>query len=148
MDFSLDEQELQVRDWVRTFVRRELMPLEREVLRRERRGEVGFTRDELRSLQLKAKESGFWGIQTPEEYGGMGLSAVMSALVETELGRSLVPFRFGGYADNILYYANDEQRERYLLPTISGERVSLLRHHRARRRLRRPRDHHVGPQGR
>ncbi|GAA3830697.1 MULTISPECIES: acyl-CoA dehydrogenase family protein [Amycolatopsis] len=126
MDFSLSTEEREVRDWVRTFVQRELMPLEQEVLRRERRGEPGLTSDELTALQLKAKESGFWGVQTPEEYGGMGLSAVMTALLEAELGRTFVPFRFGGAADNILFHANEEQKERYLLPTISGERKSCF----------------------
>ncbi len=126
MDFSLTTEEREIRDWVRTFVRREIMPLEQEVLRRERANEPGLSRGELKTLQLKAKEAGFWGVQTPEEYGGMGLSATMTALLESELGRSFVPFRFGGYADNILFHANDEQKQRYLLPTIAGERISCF----------------------
>ena len=126
MDFTLSTEEREVRDWVRTFVQRELTPMEPEVLRRERAGQPGVTEDELRELQLKAKESGFWGVQTPEEYGGMGLSAVMTALLEAELGKTFVPFRFGGAADNILFYANEEQKQRYLLPTISGERRSCF----------------------
>ena len=126
MDFSLSTEEREVRDWVRTFVQRELIPLEQEVLRRERAHQPGLTGEELKGLQLKAKESGFWGVLTPEEYGGMGLSAVMAALLEAELGRTFVPFRFGGYADNILFHANDEQKQTYLLPTISGERKSCF----------------------
>ncbi|MFE0021385.1 acyl-CoA dehydrogenase family protein [Amycolatopsis sp. NPDC059021] len=126
MDFTLSVEEREVRDWVRTFVQRELIPLEPEVLRRERAGQPGITSDELRDLQLKAKESGFWGVLTPEAYGGMGLSAVMAALLEAELGRTFVQFRFGGSADNILFHANEEQKERYLLPTISGERKSCF----------------------
>ncbi|WP_173124679.1 acyl-CoA dehydrogenase family protein [Kibdelosporangium persicum] len=126
MDFSLTEEQREVRDWVRTFVRKEIMPLEPEVLRRERSGRPGIERSELRELQLKAKESGFWGVLTPEEYGGMNLGAVMAALLEAELGRSFVPFRFGGWADNILFYANDEQKETYLKPTIAGERRSCF----------------------
>jgi acyl-CoA dehydrogenase len=63
---------------------------------------------------------------TPTEYGGMGLDAVSAALIEGELGRSFVPFYFGGHADNILFYADDKQRERYLLPTIEGERISCF----------------------
>ena len=126
MDFSLSEEEQSVRDWVRTFVRKEIQPLEQEVLRRERANQPGLTHDVLVELQDKAKASGFWGVQTPEEYGGMGLGAVMSALLEAELGRSFVQFRFGGYADNILYHANDEQKQRYLLPTLSGERRSCF----------------------
>ncbi|WP_410595308.1 acyl-CoA dehydrogenase family protein [Amycolatopsis sp. lyj-23] len=126
MDFSLSTEEREVRDWVRTFVQRELVPLEQEVLRRERAHQPGLTGEELKDLQLKAKDSGFWGVLTPEEYGGMGLSAVMAALLEAELGRTFVPFRFGGAADNILFHANEEQKQTYLLPTISGERKSCF----------------------
>jgi alkylation response protein AidB-like acyl-CoA dehydrogenase len=126
MDFTLSTEEKEVRDWVRTFVRREIIPLEPEVLRRERAGQPGLTREELHSLQLKAREAGFWGVQTPTEYGGMGLSAVMTALMQAELGRTFVPFNFGGDADIILYQANDEQKQRYLLPTIAGERKSCF----------------------
>ncbi|PXY30918.1 acyl-CoA dehydrogenase family protein [Prauserella muralis] len=126
MDFSLSVEEREIRDWVRTFVQRELLPREQEVLRRERAGQPGLTSDELEELQLKARDSGFWGVQTPEEYGGMGLSAVMTALLEAELGRTFVPFRFGGAADNILFYANEEQKQRYLLPTIEGKRKSCF----------------------
>ncbi|MBA2715870.1 MAG: acyl-CoA dehydrogenase family protein [Propionibacteriales bacterium] len=126
MDLALREEELAVRDWVRTFVEREIVPLEPEVLRRERAGEPGLAGATLRSLQDKARQSGFWGPLTPEEYGGMGLSAVLAALVERELGRSFVPFAFGGHADNILYDANAAQREEYLLPTIAGERRSCF----------------------
>lgn len=126
MDFGLSTEEREVRDWVRTFVQRELIPREQEVLRRERAGEPGLTGEELTELRLKAKESGFWGVQTPEEYGGMGLSAVMAALLEAELGRTFVPFSFGGSADNILFRANEEQKQRYLLPTIAGERRSCF----------------------
>lgn len=126
MDFGLNVEEREVRDWVRTFVQKELKPREQDVLRRERAGEPGLPADELHELQLKAKESGFWGVQTPESYGGMGLPAVMTALLEAELGRSFVPFDFGGSADNILFRGNAEQRERYLLPTIAGERRSCF----------------------
>jgi alkylation response protein AidB-like acyl-CoA dehydrogenase len=126
MDLSLSDEEREIRDWVRTFVTREIMPLESSVLERERGGERGLTREELRGLREKAQQAGFFGVQTPEEYGGMALGAVMTALIEVELGRSFVPFSFGGDADNILYSANDEQQQRYLLPTISGERISCF----------------------
>ncbi|GAA1971452.1 acyl-CoA dehydrogenase family protein [Amycolatopsis minnesotensis] len=126
MDFTLSVEEREVRDWVRTFVQKELVPREQEVLTRERAGRPGVTADEMAELRQKAKDSGFWGVQTPESYGGMGLSAVMTALLEAELGRTFVPFSFGGSADNILFHANDEQKERYLLPTISGERKSCF----------------------
>ena len=126
MDFSLTEEELQTRDWVRNFVQREIAPLEPTVLRRERAGQPGISYEEVSELRAKARKFGFWGIQTPVEYGGMGLSAVMTALVEVELGRTFVPFYFGGAADNILFHANDSQKQEYLLPTIEGQRRSCF----------------------
>ena len=126
MDLALSTEEIETRDWVRNFVRREIMPLEPELLRRERAHQPGITTEELRELQAKARRFGFWGIQTPEEYGGMHLSAVLTALIEAELGRSFVPFRFGGSADNILFQANESQRQEYLLPTIEGNRISCF----------------------
>nr|WP_245712598.1 acyl-CoA dehydrogenase family protein [Micromonospora nigra] len=56
----------------------------------------------------------------------MDLPAVTQSLIWTELGRSFVPFRFGGEADNILFRANEAQRREYLVPTIEGERSSCF----------------------
>ncbi|HCT77138.1 MAG TPA: acyl-CoA dehydrogenase [Micromonosporaceae bacterium] len=126
MDFSLNDEEKAIRDTARAFIHREVMPLEQEVLRRERAHQPGLDRSELRELQLKAKAFGFWGLSTPEEFGGMNLSAVLQSLIWTEVGRTFVPFRFGGEADNILFHANASQREEYLIPTIEGTRISCF----------------------
>jgi len=126
VDLTLNDEEREIRSWVRTFVTKELVPLEQEVLVRERRGERGLWPEELKALRGTAKASGFFGIQTPQDHGGMGLGAVMAALVEVELGRTFVQFTFGGDADNILYDANEEQQQTYLLPTISGDRKSCF----------------------
>ncbi|GIH51543.1 acyl-CoA dehydrogenase family protein [Microbispora rosea] len=126
MDFSLSPEELQIRDTIRAFVEREIMPLEPEVLRSERAGGPGLDPGVLRDLRLKAKKMGFWGINTPEEYGGAALGAVMSAIIAMEMGRTFVPFSFGGSADNILYAGTEEQKQRYLIPTIEGERRSCF----------------------
>ena len=126
VDFALTDEQKAIRDTAREFISDRVMPWEPEVLRRERRGEPGMTPDERRELQLAARKFGFWGLSTPEEYGGMSLPAVTQALVWTELGRTFVPFSFGGEADNILYHANEEQRAAYLVPTIEGERLSCF----------------------
>jgi acyl-CoA dehydrogenase len=126
VDFSLGDEEKAIRETARTFIRKEVMPLEQEVLRRERAHEPGLRLDELRELQGKARAFGFWGLATPEAYGGMDLPAVMQSLIWTEIGRSWVPFRFGGEADNILFFANEEQKAEFLLPTIEGERISCF----------------------
>ncbi|MET7330236.1 acyl-CoA dehydrogenase family protein [Nonomuraea sp. NPDC005650] len=126
MDFSLTPEERQIRDTVRSFVEKEIMPLEPEVLRNECQGRPALAPETLRDLRAKARKSGFWGINTPEEYGGAALGPVMSVIVAMELGRTFVPFMFGGSADNILYAGTDEQKSRYLIPTIEGERRSCF----------------------
>lgn len=126
MDFALSDTERAIRDTARDFITREVMPLEQELLRRERAHQPGLEHSELRELQLKARKFGFWGLATPEEYGGMDLPAVTQSLIWTEIGRSFVPFRFGGEADNILFHANDEQKREFLVPTIEGERRSCF----------------------
>jgi len=126
MDFSLTDEERAIRDTARQFITKEVMPLEQEALLRERRHQPGLELSELRELQQKAKKFGFWGLSTPEEYGGMDLPAVLQSLIWTEVGRTFVQFKFGGEADNILYYANDAQKEEFLRPTIEGDRISCF----------------------
>ncbi|BCJ68199.1 acyl-CoA dehydrogenase family protein [Polymorphospora rubra] len=126
MDFALSDDERAIRDTAREFVTREVMPLEPELLRRERAHLPGLEPGQLRELQLRARKFGFWGLDTPDGYGGMGLPAVTQSLIWTEVGRTFVPFRFGGEADNILFHADDGQKREYLLPTIEGERRSCF----------------------
>src|SRR6185437_10084996 len=102
------------------------MPLEDQVLHNERNGLPPLEPGQLADLQSKAKAGGWWGINTPEEYGGIALGPVMSAIVAMETGRTFVPFHFGGSADNILYAGTDEQKRQYLVPTINGERNSCF----------------------
>jgi alkylation response protein AidB-like acyl-CoA dehydrogenase len=126
VDFSLSDEERAVRDTARQFITREVMPLEQEALRRERAHQPGLELSELRELQQKAKKFGFWGLATPEEYGGMDLPAVLQSLIWTEIGRTFVQFRFGGEADNILFHADEKQKEEFLVPTIEGDRISCF----------------------
>jgi acyl-CoA dehydrogenase len=126
MDFTLNDEQKMIQRTVREFVKKELMPYEQEVLRNEREGRPGMAPEDIKRIRNKAKEIGFWGINTPEEYGGANLGPVMTALIQMELGRTFVPFSFGGSADNILYYCNEEQKEKYLIPVINGERRSCF----------------------
>ena len=120
MDFTLSDEQKIIQQTVRRFVERELMPLENEMLQSEGKYSTGIEPTVFHSLRMKAKEMGFWGINTPEEYGGANLGPVMTALIAMELGRTLVPFSFGGGADNILYLGNEQQKKEYLIPTIEG----------------------------
>jgi acyl-CoA dehydrogenase len=126
VDFALTDEQRAIRETARAFITDEIVPREAEALRREREGHAGISLDEIRELQLKARAFGFWGLATPEDYGGMDLPALTQALLWTELGRTFIPFRFGGEADNILFHGNDAQRAEYLVPTIEGERLSCF----------------------
>jgi acyl-CoA dehydrogenase len=126
MDFSLSDEQRMILGTVRAFVQKELIPLEAEVQRGELEGRYVPDRATLRQLQASARKAGLWGLLTPEEYGGANLGYMMTALITMETARALVPFVYGGSADNILYQCTAAQRERYLVPTIEGERQSCF----------------------
>ncbi len=123
MDFALTDEQRDLRDVARAFVTKELLPLEDGFLRG---GADRLPREREHELRAKARSFGFWGLSTPEPYGGMDLPALTQALIHIELARTCVPFRFGGQADNILYAATAAQQEEYLKPTIAGERLGCF----------------------
>ncbi|TMF24839.1 MAG: acyl-CoA dehydrogenase [Chloroflexi bacterium] len=126
MDFSLSDEQRMILGTVREFVHKELLPLEADIQRAELEGRHFPDRSTLRQLQGTARKAGLWGLLTPEEYGGANLGFLMTALITMETARALVPFTYGGSGDNILYQCTPAQRERYLLPTIEGERQSCF----------------------
>ncbi|WP_368985521.1 acyl-CoA dehydrogenase family protein [Caldifermentibacillus hisashii] len=126
MHLRLTEEQKMVQETISKFVEKELIPLENDVLRNEREGRPSLPQEKVKELQLKAKNAGFWGINTPSEYGGADLGQMMQAIVTMEISKTFVPFSFGGSADNILYYCNEEQKKKYLIPTINGEKKSCF----------------------
>ena len=126
MDFALSDEQRMILGTVRQFVQKDLLPLEAEIQRAELEGRPFPDRTTIRQLQAKARKAGLWGLLTPEEYGGATLGFLMTALITMETARALVPFTYGGGADNILYQCTPALRERYLLPTIEGERQSCF----------------------
>jgi acyl-CoA dehydrogenase len=123
MEFSLSEEQQLIINSTRAFVEKELMPHEDEV---ERSGELS---DELyQSLKQKAIEAGLYAANMPVEFGGAGLDTVTWVLYEKELGRTGYALHYNCVArpSNILLGCNAEQRERYLLPSVRGERVDCL----------------------
>ena len=126
MDFGLTNEQRMILGTVREFVTRELLPLEAEAQRAELDGRSFPGPGDIRRLQQRAKTAGLWGLLTPEEYGGANLGMLMTALISMETSKALIPFSYGGYADNILYVCNAEQKQRYLVPTIEGDRTSCF----------------------
>src|SRR2546425_9248772 len=126
MEFGLTDEQRMILSTVREFVTKELLPLEAGAQRAELDGRAFPEPGDIRRLQQRAKTAGLWGLLTPEEYGGANLGLLMTALISMETSKALIPFAYGGYADNILYVANAEQRQRYLVPTIEGDRTSCF----------------------
>ena len=122
MNFGLSEEQEMIVKTVRDFVETEIYPHENEV---ERTGIVppGLGED----IKRKCVELGFYACGFPEEIGGAGLDHLTFTLVERELGRgSMALTVFFGRPSGILMACEGEQRERYLLPAVRGERVDAL----------------------
>ncbi|SMX22555.1 acyl-CoA dehydrogenase family protein [Boseongicola aestuarii] len=122
MNFGLNDEQSMIVDTVRTFVEREIYPHEDAV---ERTGHV--PEDLAQDIKQKTRDLGFYACNFPEEVGGGGLGHVDFALVERELGRaSMALTHFFGRPQNILMACEGEQRDRYLLPAVRGERMDAL----------------------
>ncbi len=122
MQFGLSDEQRMIVETVRSFVEREIYPHEAEV---ERTGHVPA--ELAREIADKTRAMGFFAANFPEEVGGAGLDHLGFALVERELGRgSMALTHFFGRPQNILMACEGEQRERYLLPAVRGERWDAL----------------------
>lgn len=122
-----------IRDTVARFTREELLPLEREVIRRD--AERGFgdapllTPEVDAHLQARAREIGLWGIDVPEEFGGQALGALSKCVVFEQLKYSIVPFVLPPESPNLHMLqacCTGDQVARYLLPYAAGEKKSCL----------------------
>jgi acyl-CoA dehydrogenase len=126
MDFELPEELRLLQDTVRRFVDNELIPLEGQSL------DGAELKPEIEEkLTARCQELGLWQIDVPEAYGGQGLGLVGRALIWAELGRTVaLPTRgvriLGPEVRPVLYALEGEMRERYLLPTIRGEKESCF----------------------
>ena len=122
MDFGLSAEQHMIVDTVRSFVEAEIYPHEAAV---EKTGIV--PPDLAADLRRKVIEMGFWACNFPADLGGGGLNHLEFTLVERELGRgSMALTHFFGRPQNILMACAGDQRERYLMPAVRGERMDAL----------------------
>lgn len=123
MDFNLTEEQRMIVDTTRAFVEHELYPHEAEI---ERTGEL--RRELYEELKAKAIEAGLYAANMPEEVGGAGLDTQSWVLYEKELGRANYALHWNCVArpSNILMACNEEQRERYTLPCVRGEKIDCM----------------------
>ena len=122
MDFALSDEQRMLVDMVRRFVEEELYPHEEEVERHD-----AVPAELQREIRAKAMELGIYAANMPEELGGGGLDNVSLVLLERELGRAAYALQYlVARPSNILQACRGTQREDYLLPTVSGEKVDCL----------------------
>jgi len=119
MDFGLNEEQRMIVETTRNFVETELYPHEQEVER------TGILREDLRrELSRKAMAAGLYAANMPAELGGAGLDTLTWLLYEKELGRANYALHWTTVCrpSNILLACEGDQRDRYLMPCIRGER--------------------------
>jgi len=120
LDFSLNEEQLLLKQTVREFAEREIGPHAREWDEQQQFPREVFT---------KAGELGLMGAVWPQEYGGAGLSTLEYAIVIEELARVDAGVALSIAAHNslcsghIFLAGTEEQKQTFLVPLAKGEKV-------------------------
>lgn len=114
----LNDELRELRDEARKFTRTEVLP---EANERDPRKEN--MSDE---LIRKLGEQGYFGIMTPEEYGGMGLGTLAYAVVTEELSRGWMSVASIIARGGNLPGATEEQKAEYVPEMVHGEKISAV----------------------
>ena len=120
MNFDLTHEQRMLVQTIRDFIVAELLPLEKEV---EESGSLAP--EKAREIQQKSMKLGLYALNVPESFGGAGLSTLDWMLAEEQFGHTsdiLVRRAFGNVYD-LLFKGTEQQVERWLLPSVLGERV-------------------------
>jgi glutaryl-CoA dehydrogenase (non-decarboxylating) len=123
MDFTLTDEQIQVRDMVREFAQREVAPYIQEW---EAKGE--FHPEVLQ----KMGELGILGLPIPERYGGGGFDYVSFALACEELERVdtfmrvVMSVHVGLNSLALHQWATEEQKQRWLRPQAEGTKFATF----------------------
>ena len=123
IDFSLPDDARLLVETVRRFVETEVQPLEDEVDRT-----ATVPAETLKTVKAKAQGLGLFAMNMPSEVGGGGLSCVEHCLVEEELGKTSDALirRIFGQVYPMLMACRGDQIEKYLLPTVKGDRICAM----------------------
>ncbi len=129
----LKEEHLQIRESVREFVEREVVPIADELDNAEK--EIPL------AVIGKMAELGYFGLIFPPEYGGMGLDSLSMAIVTEELSRGWlsvgsVMTRMIITGTLIMANGTEEQKKKFLPKICVGRDADGGRLHRAGRRQR------------
>ena len=123
MDFVLDKKHEMARTLFRDFAQNEVKPLAQEVDETEQ-----FPMETLKKMQ----KIGFMGIPVPKEYGGQGCDPLTYAMCVEELSKVcgttgvIVSAHTSLCVDPIMTYGTEEQKQKYLRPLASGEKLGAF----------------------
>ena len=115
------EQHQLIRKLARDFAEKELT---KEIL-----DKVEETAEFPKEIRDKMAKAGFFGIKTPKEWGGQGADARSYVLVMEEIARvsGVASVYVSGpnslAGGPLLMAGNDEQKEKYLRPVVTGEKM-------------------------
>ncbi|CAN1557060.1 CaiA Acyl-CoA dehydrogenases [Spirosomataceae bacterium] len=115
---EFNEEQMMIADTCRDFLKTEIWPILDEI-------DNAKSPELISSLMDKAGELGLLGTAVPEEYGGFGMNFNTSMLVAEILGAghsfSVAQSAHTGIGTlPILYYGNEEQKQKYLPNLASG----------------------------
>src|SRR5215216_3582055 len=123
-DFSTEPEFQRKLDWMRTFVREGIWPLETLTSELEFDGLLRA----MAPLQERVREHGLWAAHLDPELGGQGFGQVKLGLMHEVLGTSpIAPFAFGnaapdsGNSEILALAGTQEQKDRYLYPLLAGD---------------------------
>ena len=124
MDLSLTQEQEMIIGLVKRFVREEILPLE---LKLDPDADALDAADRDRLIS-KTKEMGLYGLDIPPEYGGPDIDLVTRTLIAVEMSQHRAGLYapcygvFGGAGLAQLFEATEEQKDKYLYPTLRGEK--------------------------
>ena len=124
MKLELTEEQDMIIGMVRKFVREEILPLEPNLDPDADELEP----DDRERLVEKTRSMGLYGLDIPPEYGGPEIDLVTRTLMAVEMSQHRAGLyspcygTFGGAGLAQLFEATDSQKERYLYPTLRGEK--------------------------
>ena len=124
MNLELTEEQEMIIGMVRKFVREEILPLELDL----DPDADELERDDRERLIEKTKAMGLYGLDIPPEYGGPEIDLVTRTLMAVEMAQHRAGLyspcygTFGGAGLAQLFEATDSQKEKYLYPTLRGEK--------------------------
>ena len=128
MDLTLSEEQRLLVAQVRRFVEEEIVPLE-DTLDPDA---DELPADEKGRLVEIVKGMGLFGLDIPEDYGGPGVDIVTRTLLAIEMAQHRAGLyapcygTFGGAGLAQLFEANEDQKERFLFPTLRGEKSAFF----------------------